>query len=106
MTEAEWLACTDPTPMLDFLRDKASDRKLRLFAVACCRGVQYLVTHDDLAKSLEVAERFADGRATDGELRTADELSMWAGDDASWHSMQKAMAGWAVVVTACKESMS
>jgi hypothetical protein len=37
MTEAEWLAATDPRPMLDFLRGKASDRRLRLFACACCR---------------------------------------------------------------------
>jgi hypothetical protein len=37
VTEADWDACADPTPMLDFLRGKASDRKLRLFAVACTR---------------------------------------------------------------------
>lgn len=33
MTEQEWLECTDPIPMLEFLRDceRASRRKLRLF---------------------------------------------------------------------------
>jgi hypothetical protein len=31
MTEAEWLACADPEKMLEFLRGRASERKLRLF---------------------------------------------------------------------------
>ena len=37
MTEAEWLACTDPERMLEFLKGKASGRKLRLFVVECVR---------------------------------------------------------------------
>ena len=39
MTEAEWLAATDPKPMLEFLRGKASDRKLRLCTVSCNRAI-------------------------------------------------------------------
>ena len=37
MTEAEWRTCTEPQVMLEFLRDRAGDRKLRLFLCACCR---------------------------------------------------------------------
>ena len=33
ITEQEWMTCADPHPMLELLRAKASDRKLRLFAV-------------------------------------------------------------------------
>jgi hypothetical protein len=39
VTEQEWNECTDRLPMLSFLRGKASDRKLRLFACACCRRI-------------------------------------------------------------------
>ena len=37
MTEEEWLNGSNPAPMLDFLRGKASNRKARLYTVWCCR---------------------------------------------------------------------
>jgi hypothetical protein len=74
MTEAEWLACDDPKPMLEFLRDKASDRKLRLFACACCRRVERLLTQPRICKSLNVAELYADGGSSSGSLDDANRI--------------------------------
>jgi hypothetical protein len=63
MTEAEWLACADPLEMLGFLRGKVSDRKLRLFACACCRRVLAFgpCLDNDLYEALTIAENLADG---------------------------------------------
>lgn len=36
MTEDQWLKATDPGPMLEFVRGRVSERKLRLFACGCC----------------------------------------------------------------------
>ena len=61
MTEAEWLACADTRPMLEFLHDKTSDRKLRLFAIACARRVWPLLADDRSRRVIEVAEHLAEG---------------------------------------------
>jgi hypothetical protein len=67
MTEAEWLAGENPTPMLELLRGKVSNRRLRLFAVACCRHVwEWLLGYS--REAVEVAERYADKQATRAEM--------------------------------------
>jgi hypothetical protein len=71
MTEAEWLACTDPYVLLTFLRGKVSDRKLRLFACACCRWIWDLYFDDRSRQAVEVAERYADGLADKAECARA-----------------------------------
>jgi hypothetical protein len=56
MTEPEWLASAEPWPMLEVLRDKASDRKLRLFGCACCRRILHLLPEQanrDLVAAVE-----------------------------------------------------
>jgi hypothetical protein len=69
MTEAEWLACADPYPMVQVVEDKASNRKLRLFACACLKTVRYLITDSGRRRIIETAERWADGLVTDAEAR-------------------------------------
>jgi hypothetical protein len=63
MTEADWLAATDPAPMLTFLADRASERKLRLFGCACCRRVWRLLPAAG-RKAVQASEQHADGRAS------------------------------------------
>ena len=47
------------------------DREKRLYAVWCARQVQHLMTDPRSVTALDVAERHANGQATDEELSTA-----------------------------------
>jgi hypothetical protein len=73
MTEAEWLSCSNPSEMLTFLLDRgaASERKLRLFACACCREIWAMLTHEQSRHAVESAERYADGGETSSVMLRA-----------------------------------
>jgi hypothetical protein len=71
MTEEEWLACADPSKMLRMISSKATERKLRLFTVACCRRIRHLLDVEECQRAVEVAERYADGQADADELDEA-----------------------------------
>jgi len=88
MTEAEWLACEDPFLMLDHLQPakgnwfgwlwttpKTSDRKLRLFGVACCRRILDLMW-SGCRPGVEASERFAEGLAGQEALKSAGLVCM------------------------------
>ncbi|HTU16992.1 MAG TPA: hypothetical protein VMG10_02920 [Gemmataceae bacterium] len=103
MTEQEWLECIDPqimleNPVLKFLGGKASDRKLRLFAVACGRHLWPLLKDKRSRKAVTVAELYADEQATwkrfDAVWRPAYEAAM---DSAGPPIDETAYAAWVAV---------
>jgi hypothetical protein len=69
MTEAEWLAATDPWALFDYLGDRIPERKAALYV---CGGLRVIwdrwLYHDSSRRAVEVAERWADGQATADEL--------------------------------------
>lgn len=69
MTEAEWMACTDPPRMLDYLGNGTTDRKLRLFGCACCR--RGTLDYPGVFRAITVVESYVDGLAPRCDLRAA-----------------------------------
>ena len=61
------------------------DREIRLYAVWCARQVQHLMTDPRSLAALDVAERHANGQATDAELAAA-----WAAWAAAWAAARAA----------------
>lgn len=74
-------------------RENLVDAKiLRLFAVWCCRQVEHLMTDERSRRAVDVAESFADGKATEQELDAAG-AAAWAAALAS-----ASAAAWAAQV--------
>ena len=81
---------------------KGRDREIRLYAVWCARQVQHLMRDPRSLAALDVAERYANGMATDAELSDAEEAAMDAVEDArtsawradAWTAAWAANAAW------------
>jgi hypothetical protein len=100
MTEQDWRKCAEPERMLKSLRGAVSERKLRLFAAACCRRVWALLRDERSRRAVEVAERHADGRADDQELKAAGEGARAAVD--AWRDRARRTRADAGVLRACQ----
>jgi len=72
---------------------EGKDKEIRLFAVWCARQVQHLMTDQRSLDAIDVAERFANGLASEEELRVAW-AAAWA---AAWDAAGAAAgsAAWA-----------
>jgi hypothetical protein len=78
MTETEWLECGDVEAMIACLGAGQSERKLRLFMCGCCRRVWSAIKEPHCIASVEIAERYVDGKATEDEWLTAQDNVDWA----------------------------
>jgi hypothetical protein len=62
MNRTAWLSSNDPMPMLAWLREHGNERKLRLFACACCRRLEALLRGQEswLVGEIERGEQMAE----------------------------------------------
>lgn len=86
MKEKQWLEATDPDILLDFIEGRLSDRKLRLFAYACCRRIWHLIPDARSQQSVLVAENYADGSITEEEIGIQWQLARDASNEAERRS--------------------
>lgn len=66
MTEAEWLACTDPALLMEMIRTSLgnkvlTDRKIRLLACGGARLFWHDLSDERSRVAVEAAEKYADG---------------------------------------------
>ncbi len=71
MTEQEWLNGHDPKEMLAFVSASASERKLRLFCLACCARIFPQLTDERSRDAACILAAYLDGKATSQELHEA-----------------------------------
>jgi hypothetical protein len=94
MTEEEWLACSDPSGLGEFLRGRVSERKRRLVASACCRQDWHLLADERSKQAVIAAEKYADLIVSEEERaeaeRDANEAARHAGSGRTWFAARSA----------------
>jgi hypothetical protein len=75
VTEAEWQKSLNGSAMIAAVSSKGSERLWRLLAVACVRRVYDRQLDPHGRRALDVAERVADGTATEEEWQAARNLA-------------------------------
>jgi hypothetical protein len=73
MTERQWLTWIDPEKMLRGLKPAPSERKLRLFALACCRRINHFITDPASQAALTFVEQHIETTPTRKKGRPAIE---------------------------------
>ena len=81
---------------------KGRDREIRLYAVWCARQVQHLNTDPRVSACIDVAERFANGEATDEERAAAGAAAGAAAWDAAGDAAGD--AAWAAAWAAARDA--
>ena len=96
MTEQEWSEA-DADAVQDYWAEHLTPRTLRLFICGCVRRLWHLLTDERNRKAVEVAERLADGLASQQEVESAgetawevvDRLGIWTGAGvAAWAALE------------------
>ena len=85
---------SEPNRLRQSLWCRIPERKARLFAVACCRAVYRSLADDRSRRAVKVAERHAEGRATDRELWLANDAAEMALDDSPAPAWPEFAASW------------
>src|ERR1043165_4220711 len=80
MTEAEWLACAKPNPMLEEMewQGKLSSRKQQLWVCACVKRIGHLLLDERLRAGVIARDMYADDLITTHQLRAAEETAQKA----------------------------
>src|SRR5262245_35673875 len=82
--------------MLDHLESKVSDRKLRLFATACCRRMWHLLTDECSRRAVEVTEQYADGLASPQAIQVAMESAGRVNEGEDTGELTPGTAAWLI----------